>query len=981
MMIGTVFLGLFQVSTLYAQEIEEEPIQEVEQTEEDNMEDMPSQEDEQVEETNEEEQDEDIVEQEQYVQTGISGSSTNAYFESMAASDKAKINNGSYLNYYMTVDGNTYVAYGYNKNTDFSSGLSYSLKVNGNSASNAEYNNLCANPLNGSWYNTWETRYMYLRNTIYWIVKNGYSINGALVENQNYAQRAISLYGIEESKVYDALRLATQMAIWYISDTSSISLQFGWHSDYKKSMGDPIFYLAGEIAYQAYQDSTSSPGGMYLDIYSGNQNILVTRMGDMTSTYSTIEGSVQLQNGDLQQDQFEFILYDENGTEMQRTTNNEDGTFSFLPIYTFVAGTKNYKIQQVKKEDISISYDMTSLPVTITTIGNSNVSSTVNYPDSNVLKNKVKEDGGQSSAITIHGTKVLKNATLKENQFTFILYDEKGNEVQRTTNKEDGTFQFNPIDFEGVDTGIYTYTIQELNDHQKNITYDKNTVQIRIGVERGVVADEFSSKKYYASNVGYSGYEFFMSENVGGDDIRVYCLDKNKNAPSGAETRTYWIADVDPSEEILQQAVSQFSGTASNGHTYYPYDGWVDDLKPNLSKMLYYLEYINDLNLPQSSKQSLIWNMSMGEDSTPITDNNKEFIYNVIKNIQVPNQYKLVLFHSEDGTYQPFITILDTGKAEKLESQPVVFENTYNGPTLSTSVNIQKTLDGTSPKNHTFTFELLNEKGDVLETQTNDTNGKITFSSLLYTTTGTYSYKVREVDDQQENIKYDDQTYSFHVVVDDNDFFDLDSTYYYGIDLQTNGINDFYIGKNIGDADFKVYCINDEKLEPSSTSRSDVKYVAVENPTDEVIEKYVKRVSNQGYTSKYLRQCMYYFKWHPELSLLQRNEIVWGFSGTTSWLEDYTDVVKEIKNLEVPETFKLVLFIPYNSSLTSQQSGMQALIGGYGIGNDATSITFKNTTNQNLELPETGGMTTTIYMMYGMSLLLIAMFMKRKGNL
>ena len=56
----------------------------------------------------------------------------------------------------------------------------------------------------------------------------------------------------------------------------------------------------------------------------------VTFTNDYTANGTTsIDGNKVLTGRDLEEDEFTFILYDEDGKEIARQTNGEDGTFSF----------------------------------------------------------------------------------------------------------------------------------------------------------------------------------------------------------------------------------------------------------------------------------------------------------------------------------------------------------------------------------------------------------------------------------------------------------------------------------------------------------------------------------------------------------------------------------------------------------------------------------------------------------------------------
>lgn len=82
-----------------------------------------------------------------------------------------------------------------------------------------------------------------------------------------------------------------------------------------------------------------------------------------------------------------------------------------------------------------------------------------------------------------------------------------------------------------------------------------------------------------------------------------------------------------------------------------------------------------------------------------------------------------------------------------------------------------KLLDGADLKDGQFTFEVLDGSGKVVEKGTNDADGLVDFADLDYTDADdgkTYTYTIREVNDKQEDITYDDSTYTVRLTVTDN---------------------------------------------------------------------------------------------------------------------------------------------------------------------------------------------------------------------
>lgn len=81
-------------------------------------------------------------------------------------------------------------------------------------------------------------------------------------------------------------------------------------------------------------------------------------------------------------------------------------------------------------------------------------------------------------------SKILTGTDLKDSQFTFQLKDESGNVIQEVKNKADGSIVFEPIAVPADSIGkTLKYTVTEVNDGQKFITYDEKTIKISVLVK------------------------------------------------------------------------------------------------------------------------------------------------------------------------------------------------------------------------------------------------------------------------------------------------------------------------------------------------------------------------------------------------------------------------------------------------------------------------------------------------------------------
>ena len=104
------------------------------------------------------------------------------------------------------------------------------------------------------------------------------------------------------------------------------------------------------------------------------------------------------------------------------------------------------------------------------------------------------------------------------------------------------------------------------------------------------------------------------------------------------------------------------------------------------------------------------------------------------------------------------------------DGELITFENKYEiTQGASVEIGASKILDGAELAEGQFTFELLDENGKVIDTAVNDENGVILFGEIKYKEPGTYKYKVREVNDGQKGILYDEKVYGIVVNVRDVD--------------------------------------------------------------------------------------------------------------------------------------------------------------------------------------------------------------------
>ena len=126
------------------------------------------------------------------------------------------------------------------------------------------------------------------------------------------------------------------------------------------------------------------------------------------------------------------------------------------------------------------------------------------------------------------------------------------------------------------------------------------------------------------------------------------------------------------------------------------------------------------------------------------------------------------------------ITVTDNGEGQleadiKYPNKEAVFNNSYKTRTTSAVIEATKKLNGKTLEDGMFSFSLLDDKENLIETITNDENGNIKFSSLNFKEVGTYSYKIVEVDGKLDGITYDSQAVDVVITVTDNGKGQLDA--------------------------------------------------------------------------------------------------------------------------------------------------------------------------------------------------------------
>ena len=502
-----------------------------------------------------------------------------------------------------------------------------------------------------------------------------------------------------------------------------------------------------------------------VDGYTANQtaDLTVTNTYGTSPTKADIEVKKELVGGrptPLQNEEFEFILKDKNGQEVQRAKNDAAGRVVFKDIPFDKAGEYEFTVVEVNAGQTidGVTYDVRTVPVTVsvTDDGKGKLVATVLYhpitavalpsanlvssaPSSNLVPsltgtvNRATDGGIQTFKNTYKATnakavlEVTKQLTgrttgAQENEFEFTLTDQVGN-VETKRNDADGKVKFHELTFD--EAGTYTYTIKEVKagTTENGITYDSKTVTAKV-----TVTDDGHGK--LTAVVDYSS---------------------DGTANSTIFTNTYNPAKVKAPVSATKSFINKNTNTpmplkggefvfALLNHEGDPVEKTTNDADGNIK--------FKDLEFEKAGTyQYTIYEHKAGQIENGITYSNKTVEVTIEVTDDGHGALKATVSYDNDERH---------------------FENTYKAANAKANLEVTKKLTGRELKADEFEFTLTDQDGNVKETVKNDKDGNVKFSELEFDKAGTYTYKIAEKAGTATGIQYDTKTITATVTVADN---------------------------------------------------------------------------------------------------------------------------------------------------------------------------------------------------------------------
>ena len=552
--------------------------------------------------------------------------------------------------------------------------------------------------------------------------------------------------------------------------------------------------------------------------YLGNNGRLAVGVPDAPVTLTgdtTLRGTKTLTGRDMKENEtFDFTLTagdDNTKTAIQNgvvtiaqngdkavvadAKDGETKEFQFGDVTFTKAGTYTFDIKEnvPQTQAGGMTYDAHTTKVIVTVVRDTEdfakLKASVSYnsstagiaTDTAVFENSYSssteaEDG---TSAEINANKILNGRPMKAGEFQFKLATRptngsNGTVIQEKQNQENGNISFDSLKYKTSNTSAGDTAIvlsQAVRDGYAEKSTDQNgntvyTLNYRIYEEaaEGTLPNGVSAVK--------NSYDFTVTVTDNGNGA----LTAVPNYPEGK----------DEFEFVNQYGASSVPVEITGSKTLSYEEGLTPDTITG--KFTFTLDALTEgAPMPENTTavNDAAGNVNFGQITFSLSqlegvapDENgtrtKEFEYKITEfgNIAgVTNDtgastgktFKLILHDDGEGTL--------TVTRNPAEGPLFSFTNTYNVSELSSSVTdqvkVNKSLTGRELRDGEFRFELL-EGSSLIATGTNDADGNVTFDKITYTKPGNHSYTVREVNQGETGITYDDQTYMIHTMITDN---------------------------------------------------------------------------------------------------------------------------------------------------------------------------------------------------------------------
>lgn len=192
------------------------------------------------------------------------------------------------------------------------------------------------------------------------------------------------------------------------------------------------------------------------------------------STDIELVASKTMEDAELTEGAFTFILRDEAGEAIDTQSNDAEGKVTFEKITYNASGTYTYTIEEVDADDADIIYDKTVYTVTVEVTAPENSDSFVAKATYSPGAADFVNSTRAHAFVPVEALKTMDDEPAAE-AFTFVLEPDANNvndlnERQEVQNDENGVATFEDLEFGAV--GTYYYNVYEVKGDDAQIIYD-----------------------------------------------------------------------------------------------------------------------------------------------------------------------------------------------------------------------------------------------------------------------------------------------------------------------------------------------------------------------------------------------------------------------------------------------------------------------------------------------------------------------------
>lgn len=437
-------------------------------------------------------------------------------------------------------------------------------------------------------------------------------------------------------------------------------------------------------------------------------------VGGEQEVHFNLELAKELAGRALKDKEFTFKLVDMTDNKMVdlgETTNDATGKIVFSNLVLNQPGTYHYRVTEVPGNDSDVVYDKLQADVTVqvareTKDGREKLVAKVVYPDDVIFNNKLVTPAKAKIQFSKELSKAGVNQALTANEFQFVLKDSAGNVVQTVGNTADGHVNFSELTFDKV--GTYNYTVEEVAGKDDAIVYDTMKAAVSITVTRdgdALVSTVVNPKDTIFNNKFATPAQASIQ----------FSKELSKAGVNQALT-------ADEFQFVLKDEKGNVVQTVGNTA-----DGRVAFSNLSFEKPGTYTYTVEEV---KGNNEDIIYDGMKATVSITVTRDGEALVSTVT--------------NPKDTIFNNYVKELKPAKAKFV---------------------LTKVLAGRQLQDGEFSFVLKDEKGNVIQTVTNDAKGNINFDSINYDKPGVYYYTVEEVKGYEANVVYDSMVAKLKVTV------------------------------------------------------------------------------------------------------------------------------------------------------------------------------------------------------------------------